>query len=117
MRTSHTAVVERDATFTGDFETEPYEAGWASEARWFVHTHEMRAGAVLHVFAQVSPDGLHWCDDEVGERVETAEETLFSFAQTGFGQWLRLRCGVRHSSGLSVGEPSVRVTVTLALKG
>lgn len=35
MRQSHTAIVERDVLWSGTFETEPYEAGWAGEAIFF----------------------------------------------------------------------------------
>ena len=34
--TGHTAVLERFGTFSGDFATEPYEAGWAEEAIFFI---------------------------------------------------------------------------------
>ena len=36
MRQSFTAVLERHSIYSQPFATEPYEAGWASEARWFV---------------------------------------------------------------------------------
>ena len=38
MRESFTAVLERNRTLAGEFATEPYEAAWAAEARWFVRT-------------------------------------------------------------------------------
>ncbi|MCZ6631820.1 MAG: hypothetical protein O7G87_00315 [bacterium] len=38
LRKSHTAVMERNQIWSGSFETEPYEAGWASEAIFFVRT-------------------------------------------------------------------------------
>lgn len=111
MRTSHTVVVERNEAYTGDFTTEPYEAGWASEARWFVHLHEMGDCRAVRVFAQVSPDGLHWCDDGDPVRLVVGAAGLHSFATRDFGQWLRLRCAVEGNAS------HLRVTVTLALKG
>ena len=36
MRQSHTAVVERNQLWEGDFATEPYEVGWSHEAIFFV---------------------------------------------------------------------------------
>ena len=36
MRQSHTAVVERNQLWEGDFITEPYEVGWSHEAIFFV---------------------------------------------------------------------------------
>lgn len=110
MRKSFTGVLERNATFTGDFSTEPYEAAWASEARWFIRVLERGgAGVAIRVFAQVSPDGLHWCDQD-GLSAVVRDEELASFALRDFGGWLRLRCA------LAGDNPSVKVTITLALK-
>lgn len=36
VRQSYTAVVERNRVWTGHYETEPYEAAWASEAIFFI---------------------------------------------------------------------------------
>ena len=64
MRHAFTAVIEKNATFHADFETEPYECAWASEARWFIHVAELEGdGASLSARVQVSPDGLAWCDE------------------------------------------------------
>jgi len=58
MRNSFTAVIERNTTFTSDFETEPYEAAWAGEARWFIRVLAMGGeSARLRVMPQISPDG------------------------------------------------------------
>lgn len=110
MRKSFTAVIERNATFTANFETEPYEAGWASEARWFIRVLERgREDIAIRVFAQVSPDGLHWCD-EGGPAATIHDQGLTSFALRDFGHWLRLRCEL-------VGvDPLVKVMITLSLK-
>ena len=40
IRRSHIAVVERNVWWRGDFEVEPYEVGWASEAVGFLHVLE-----------------------------------------------------------------------------
>ena len=63
LRRSFTAVLEKNATFGADFATEPYEVGWATEARWFVNVLEVERGVTLRLTPQVSPDGLHWCDE------------------------------------------------------
>ena len=64
MQQSLTAVVERNVTFDAAFATEPYEAGWADEARWFVRVLEAAGeGAELLLHPQISPDGLFWCDE------------------------------------------------------
>ena len=115
MRQSFTAVIERNATLTGEFTTEPYEAAWAAEARWFVRVLDA-TGNAPRVLArtQISPDGLHWCDlDGVDEAVSTDDGRLHSWSVSGFGGWLRLR-------GAVVGETPeavrVKVLIYLALK-
>jgi hypothetical protein len=110
VRRSFTAVIEKNTTWTSDFETEPYEAGWAGEARWFVRILEMKGSdAALFVTPQISPDGLFWCD-EGREQLVVRGPGLYSFALRDFGNWLRLRARV------SGGEPSVKGFIYLALK-
>ena len=110
VRRSFTAVIEKNTTWTSDFETEPYETGWASEARWFVRILEMKGNdAALFVTPQISPDGLFWCD-EGREQLVVRGPGLYSFALRDFGNWLRLRARV------SGGEPSVKGFIYLALK-
>lgn len=139
MRHSFTAVIEKNATFHKDFETEPYECAWASEARWFVHVLEM--GGVLHssiddettaafavvneeatslsVRVQVSPDGLTWCDegtqlgasdDQSASYVPIFAPGLYSVPLRDFGGWLRLDCSLR---GV---DPRIRLMIYLVLK-
>jgi hypothetical protein len=108
MRRSFTAVIERNKTVTSDFATEPYEAGWASEARWFVRVMDTAEGA-LSVVPQISPDGLFWCD-EGSPALEMKQPGVYSLALREFGQWLRLRCSV------SGARPSIKVMIYLALK-
>lgn len=110
LRRSICAVIERNAGVTDTFETEPYEAAWASEARWFVQTLELHGdGGQLRLHAQISPDGLHWCD--LGcEPLIVAAPGLQSLALRDFGHWLRLR-------GEAGGRPmEAKLTITLALK-
>jgi hypothetical protein len=110
VRRSFTAVIEKNTTWTADFETEPYEAGWATEARWFIRVVEMKGNkTALVITPQLSPDGLFWCDEGREELVIRAPG-LHSLALREFGSWLRLRCRV---SGQG---PSVKVLIYLALK-
>ena len=64
LRRFHTAVLEKNETYGHGFDTEPMECGWASEATWFVRVTELTSGTVLRAQAQVSPDGLDWCDKQ-----------------------------------------------------
>lgn len=107
---SFTAVVERNVTFTGDFATEPYEAGWAREARWFIHVLAVSGqNSTASIKPQLSPDGLHWCDEGQSE-ILIASPGLYSFPVREFGNWLRL---TGHVSGEKGG---LKVIIYLALK-
>ena len=104
LRRSLTAVLEKNSTFASDFETEPYETAWASEARWFVRVFEI--DGVLKLNPQVSPDGLEWCAEGSGG-LEIDAPGLHSLALRDFGHWLRLEAKL---SGRA------RVQILLALK-
>lgn len=116
MQQSLSVVLERNARLSGDFTTEPYEVAWAREARWFVRVLEMDgAGARLDASAQISPDGLHWCDlDDCGASI--GERGLVSWPSREFGGWLRLKGTVTSGSGESNGASTARVLIYLVLK-
>lgn len=109
LRRSFTAVLEKGATSDADFETEPYDAGWASEARWFVQLLQAEVGAGLEAVPQVSPDGAVWCDEGSGP-IRLEGTGIASARLRGFGSWLRLR--VR----LVGNRRPVTVLIHLALK-
>lgn len=94
MRSTTTAVLERNTTVRDDFSTEPYELPWAAEARFFVQVLDLRGqDPGLRFTTQISPDGLHWCD--LDDSVHGADSTgLTSWQVAGFGQWLRIHCRV-----------------------
>ena len=106
VRRSFTAVVEKNSTFTEPFETEPYETGWATEARWFLRVIELNG--TFTVTPQVSPDGLFWCD-EGRAPLSIPAPGLYSFPLRDFGHWLRLR------GDISAGG-TVKLMIHLALK-
>ena len=113
LRRSHTAVLEKNETYSADFETEPYEVGWASEARFFVQVLEIDSSggggrAELEGAVQISADGLRWCDE--GTVLGPVNESgLYSVKVSEFGSWLRLRCQVSEGSAF-------KLMVYLALK-
>lgn len=91
LRESNTIVVERNWTWSGSFATEPNEAAWATEAIFFIRALEVnrvRHGSVVRV--QISPDGIHWCDE--GTLIQLpSEPDQVTFARVNhFGGWLRL---------------------------
>ena len=61
---AYTAVIERNRSWKGAFETEPYEAAWAGEAIFYVRAleaNDVPEGTPARV--QISPDGMRWCDE------------------------------------------------------
>lgn len=90
MRHSQTAVIERGETYSGAFASEPYEAPWAGNARWFVQVLEGDPGARVELTTQVSPDGITWCDAEWVPPV-LADRPMVTWSTHNFGAWLRVR--------------------------
>lgn len=108
MLESQTAVVERNTVFEASFVTEPFEAAWAREARWFVNVME-HDGAAITFSTQISPDGLTWID--LSEQTTTADGVgVVSWPAAEFGHWLRIRGDFDNGSG------RVKVRIYLALK-
>ena len=91
MRQSHTAVLERDVVWAGPFETEPYEAAWASEAIFYVRVLES-SGPVdtAEARVQISPDGIRWCDEGTRFRLHADGAEVTFGRVSNFGTYLRL---------------------------
>jgi len=111
MIESHTAVLDRDVTWTGEITTEPYEAGWATEALFFVRVLDSGGAdaATVPVHVEISPDGLHWTRHDAVLSLGTAPG-VYAAPVTHFGNWLRLSAAVP-------ADVHPRVIVYLALKG
>ena len=109
MRQSHTAVVERNVEWEGNFATEPYEVSWASEALFFVRLLDAQGlDATVPLHIQISPDGMHWCDE--GTTFPLYPDAELSWCRVShFGGWLRLR-------GELATDQSARVIAYLHLK-
>lgn len=115
MQQSLSVVLERNTRLTGTYSTEPYEAAWAREARWFVRVLDMEGEeTLLEAATQVSPDGLHWCDLE-DHQISMREPGLVSWAVREFGGWLRLKGMVTGDPG-STSDPAAKVLIYLVLK-
>lgn len=102
MRESQTAIIERNVTWQGSFIAEPYEAAWATEAIYFVralHAESMPPNVTAHV--QISPDGMHWCDEGTTITLPTAPGVVFGRV-SHFGGWLRLVGEVPDGASLTV---------------
>ncbi len=107
LKESATAVLLRGEQVRDGFVTEPYEAGWASEAVAFVLVLDDGAEGVVKV--QLSPDGMNWVDEGAEMAIPGKGQAAF-LRLTHFGNWLRFEA--RLPDG---GER--RVTLTLQLKG
>ena len=93
MRKIHTAPLEVfGAKANGVFETEPYEAGWATEAIAMVYVREVHGPAPsLRLRAQLSVDGDRWIDPEPALSLEPIGRVGgYALRLENFGNWLRL---------------------------
>ena len=90
MKQSHTTVLERNTEWKGKFETEPCEAGWASEAIFFVRVLEANAEYIdADAQVQISPDGIHWANEWSTVLIDAEGGTTYCRV-SHFGNWLRL---------------------------
>ncbi len=109
MRQSQTIVLERNTVWQNEFVTEPCEVAWASEAIFFIRALEVRgvrSGYSARI--QLSPDGIHWCDEGDGIRLPIEPEISYQ-RLTHFGGWVRL-------AGQLQAGAEIKVIVYLALK-
>lgn len=103
MRQSSTTVVERNVEWRGDFDVEPVECAWADEALYFVRA--LAAEGVPDDAAariQISPDGIHWCDEGAQMPLPIATGDLTFGRVRHFGGWLRLVGKLPDSARLKV---------------
>ena len=108
MLTSATTVLERRTTFTEPGATIAYEAGWASEAIFFLQASE--GHGTLTVTPEISPDSYVWSPAGASKTLEPGAEVV-SVPLTNFGTWLRLRI-----DGATPEQPAT-VLIHLSLKG
>lgn len=110
MRQFNAAHLEIKKTFSEDFETHPFEAGWASEAIFFIMIEEVGGGeATLDTHVQISHDGVNWADE--GTSLEQMRNKGLHFIRVKhFGNWLRLKCRIKGD------DPAFRLNLQIALK-
>jgi hypothetical protein len=107
MQNTNTSVLARRVRISEDYATLPYEAGWATEAVFFLQTEGEHADLSLGV--DVSPDGINWIR-RAGATLAGAD-CLVDLPVAQFGNWLRLTV-----SGATQQQPA-RILVHLNLKG
>lgn len=97
IRENHTAVIARNEAWSGTAATEPYEAGWATEAVVFVRALaiERRPEAPadmqpLTARIQMSADGLRWIDEGTTFPMPQSTDLDTCARIARFGNWLRV---------------------------
>ena len=86
-----TAVVTRNETWSGVAASEPFEAGWAREAVFFVRALKEPVGAPGKGFVEISPDGIRWVAEGTEFTLPAARDAIAVARIGGFGNWLRVR--------------------------
>ena len=103
-----TAILARNETWSGEAASEPYEAGWAREAAFFVRALKTPVGAMPEARVEISPDGMHWLAEGTTLEMPTVKDSVAVARIAHFGNWLRL--AARFESGA---EATVLVTLHL----
>ncbi|GAB5375753.1 MAG: hypothetical protein AcusKO_22150 [Acuticoccus sp.] len=101
-----TAIVARNAHWSGEAHTEPYEAGWAREAVIFVRALKDPVGPMPLAEIEISPDGIHWVREGTTVQMPVDQDGIAVARVSHFGNWLRV--SARFPSG---SEARVLVTV------
>ncbi len=111
MRLFNASHLEVKKIFDADFQTNPYEAGWANECIFFVMV-EALSGKSPKMIAEVeiSHDGINWVKEGTVSDPIT-KEGLHFIRVKHFGNWLRLNCKI------SGEDPGFKLNIQIALKG
>ena len=110
MKNFQASAVERRITITDQFDSQPMEAGWASEAIFFIWVEHINRPAILNVNAQISPDGINWIDEN-DATITINQSGYYNIKLVHFGNWLRVRGVVSESAS------EIKLSVHLHLKG
>ena len=116
MQNIHTAPLEvLSSRSNGEFATEPYEAGWATEATAMLYIRERHAPAArLKLRVQISVDGARWFDHPTRPLV-ASQPGGYAIPVTHFGNWLRLVGAV--TGGPKRGGVALVIDLYWVLKG
>jgi hypothetical protein len=110
LRDSLTAIVARNEPWSGKVATEPYEAGWASEAVIFVRALSVKkVPAGIKFKVQISPDGMNWVDEGTRFPMPAKPEAVTFAKVREFGTWLRIIADLPKGA-------SMKAVVTFQLK-
>ncbi|CAN7371920.1 hypothetical protein [Mesorhizobium sp. LjRoot246] len=85
-----TAVVSRNECWRGEAASEPYEAGWAREAIFFVRALKEPVGSTTTAWIEVSPDGMRWLREGTEFPMPDKRDGVAMARLAHFGNWLRV---------------------------
>jgi hypothetical protein len=87
----------------GAFASEPYETAWGHEIIIFIRALEAtNVPAEAKASIQISPDGIHWCDEGSTIGLPPSKDQLTFCRMSHFGGWLRLKGNLPNSASLKV---------------
>lgn len=97
-----TAVIARNETWTGEATTEPYEAGWAREAIFFVRALKPPKGELPRARIEISADGMHWAFEGSMFDLPAAENAVTFQRLAHFGNFVRVAVSLPKGSQITV---------------
>jgi hypothetical protein len=103
-----TAIVARNETWSGRAVSEPYEAGWATEAVIFVRALKTPIGPQPKVRVEISPDGMRWVSEGSEAAMPKVRDGVVALRIKHFGNWLRVTSDFRRGA-----KSTVLVTIHL----
>ena len=109
MRQFQASAVERRIYFKTQLTSQPMEAGWASEAIFFLIVEEIKGTACIKTHVEISPDGINWIKEGAVFPEITTPGHYFCKV-THFGNWLRV------NGEISGAGAEVKASVQLHLK-
>lgn len=104
-----TAIIARNERWSGEAASEPYEAGWAREAVFFVRAIKQPIGRPPKARVEISADGMHWVSEGTEFDMPSEKDGVVAARIKQFGNWLRV--ATRFEDGAEC-----TVLVTLHLK-
>lgn len=103
-----TAIVARNERWSGHAASEPYEAGWAHEAVFFIRALKDVQGIQPKVRVEMSPDGMRWVPEGTEALMPAEKDGITTLRIRHFGNWLRVAADFPSGS-----EATVLVTLHL----
>ncbi|ASW09819.1 MULTISPECIES: hypothetical protein [unclassified Rhizobium] len=85
-----TAIIARNERWSGEAASEPYEAGWAREAVFFLRALKAPIGRPGKAFVEISPDGMRWVREGTEFDMPSEIDGLAAARIAHFGNWLRV---------------------------